>query len=519
MLIDLFNWVLIANDSQVMGKMTIGQKHKKWLKEEKFKGQFKSDGAGGLYCLMCERGIDASKKSLFVQHWATKDHGDNCEKKALKGEENNNMDNNSQQQMLTEMDSSKKQYSMLVVKAWTSANIPYNALNNKHVRKLLATNSNGIVPSESSVRQTYMPRLYDETIDMIRKELKGKKIWCSIDEASDATGRFIACFVVGELSNKKDNKAYLFNMKALHAVNYKTISNFFNDSIDLLWGLEKKRENVLLFTSDNASYMVKAADHLKVDFPRLIHITCLAHGIHRLCEEVRKHFKLVDHLISNIKKVFLKSPYRNYKLKEMFPNLSKPPEPIITRWGTWINAALYYAENFDKIKSVIDTLDESDATSISVAKSLLNDSHIREDLSFISTHLKFLPPLIESLEAENESLVLSISKIDAANDCLRDIGGEIGMKLRAKMKDLIGKNEGLRQLNEIKKIIAGDDDKDQKLIGIEYDVNEIELFNYSPINSCHCERVFSKLKDVLSDKRQRFTIENLIKTLICNYNH
>jgi hypothetical protein len=35
-----------------------------------------------------------------------------------------------------------------------------------------------------------------------------------------------------------------------------------------------------------------------------------------------------------------------------------PPEPVIIRWGTWLEAALFYAEHFNKFKMFIDALDE-----------------------------------------------------------------------------------------------------------------------------------------------------------------
>jgi hypothetical protein len=29
-----------------------------------------------------------------------------------------------------------------------------------------------------------------------------------------------------------------------------------------------------------------------------------------------------------------------------------PPQPILTRWGTWLQAAMFYSEHFDSIKEV-----------------------------------------------------------------------------------------------------------------------------------------------------------------------
>lgn len=87
-------------------------------------------------------------------------------------------------------------------------------------------------------------------------------------------------------------------------------------------------------------------------YENLTHLTCLCHGMHRVCEQIRGNYKSVDQLINQTKKIFLKAPSRKAKLRELFPNLPMPPKPIITRWGTWLSAASYYSTNFEQIKTV-----------------------------------------------------------------------------------------------------------------------------------------------------------------------
>ena len=54
-------------------------------------------------------------------------------------------------------------------------------------------------------------------------------------------------------------------------------------------------------------------------------------------------------------KVFLKAPLRVKTYKEKLPGVPLPPQPILIRWGTWLNAALFYTEHFLDIKEVIDS--------------------------------------------------------------------------------------------------------------------------------------------------------------------
>lgn len=68
-----------------------------------------------------------------------------------------------------------------------------------------------------------------------------------------------------------------------------------------------KYENVLLVTTDAAPYMVSAIRSLKILFPKMLNITCLAHGLHRVADFIRLKFEDVNSLIAHCKAVFLKA--------------------------------------------------------------------------------------------------------------------------------------------------------------------------------------------------------------------
>ena len=44
---------------------------------------------------------------------------------------------------------------------------------------------------------------------------------------------------------------------------------------------------MLLLLTDQASYMLTTGQGLRTLYPSLIHLTCLAHAMHRVAEEVR----------------------------------------------------------------------------------------------------------------------------------------------------------------------------------------------------------------------------------------
>jgi hypothetical protein len=55
----------------------------------------------------------------------------------------------------------------------------------------------------------------------------------------------------------------------LEKCNHKIIAKLFNDSMNLLWPNGVKYENVLLFLTDAAPYMVKSGSILTAFFPKL----------------------------------------------------------------------------------------------------------------------------------------------------------------------------------------------------------------------------------------------------------
>lgn len=95
------------------------------------------------------------------------------------------------------------------------------------------------MPSESSLRQKYVPILYNEKLEKLREKAKNKFFWTSIDETTDSEGRFVTNFIFGILDDAdgshERSKCYLLNMVPVDAANASNMAAFFNDSLILLW--------------------------------------------------------------------------------------------------------------------------------------------------------------------------------------------------------------------------------------------------------------------------------------------
>ena len=124
------------------------------------------------------------------------------------------------------------------------------------------------IPTESTLRKNYLSSCYEDTINKIRKSVGKNKIWVSIDETSDVGGRFIENVVVGTLKHEHLGEIFLLACEVLERVNNSSIAVVFDNAVNLLWSDEVERENVLLFVSDAAPYMVKATKTLQLLYPK-----------------------------------------------------------------------------------------------------------------------------------------------------------------------------------------------------------------------------------------------------------
>jgi hypothetical protein len=165
-----------------------------------------------------------------------------------------------------------------------------------------------------------------QRIKKIQEDISENYIWISVDETTDVKGRYIANMIVGKLTQEEAGNSHLLASKELEKTNHKTIVNFVDDSLSksvkfnlfffyfkcpvslgILYAEGVKKDKVLLFLSDAAPYMKKAGEVLQIFYQNMIHVTCLAHGLHRICETIREEFPAVNKLISSTKKVEIKT--------------------------------------------------------------------------------------------------------------------------------------------------------------------------------------------------------------------
>lgn len=104
--------------------------------------------------------------------------------------------------------------------------------------------------------------------------------------------------------------------------------------------------------------MKATADVLKTEhlMLKLLHLKCLAHGLHNVADDIRNHFEKANKLIISYKNFFKNASKRKKILKEKCPSLTAVPSPIFTRWGTFLRAAEYYNKEDNRKELIKGTL-------------------------------------------------------------------------------------------------------------------------------------------------------------------
>jgi hypothetical protein len=105
-----------------------------------------------------------------------------------------------------------------------------------------------------------------------------------------------------------------------------------------------------------------------------------------VAEKVPSEPPLLDAFVSRTKKIFVKAL-----------GVPVPPEPLITRWGTWIEATLYYCYHVYVVKNIVNSVKTEDAKTIAAAQQQFSCSDMEGQMDFIKTNFSSLTEGIKCL--------------------------------------------------------------------------------------------------------------------------
>ncbi|KAF4524612.1 hypothetical protein B566_EDAN013546 [Ephemera danica] len=404
------------------------------------------------------------------------------------------------------------EYFFDLCEAMLAADIPLSKLGNDKFALFLSKYTGRKTPHESTLRKNYVTKVHQKVMQNIRTELGStSNLWFSVDESPDDRKKSIIHLIVGKLDENGPTTAYLVACREIGRCNNETVARFTYDALRNLFQGEKFEERFTLAVTDAAPYMLLAIKNLQIFFPKLLHVTCLVHLLHNVSQHVIDKYRLVNKWISLIKKVFVKAPRRIEMFRDMFPNLALPPEPILIRFGTWLDAAVYHCKNFEKIKEVLYKFDDEDSVAIKQAKEICEDPDLELQLISLTSKYSFISPTITSLESSKKPLDEALSQIEEVTQKLEAARDADGIKIAKYFQGRLQKNPGFNFLKEMSQIITGNlpENYVKSAMLSKYTNTDILCMKYAPVHSMDVERSFSCFKNILTDKRHCFTQDNL----------
>ncbi|KAJ8882274.1 hypothetical protein PR048_018762 [Dryococelus australis] len=162
-----------------------------------------------------------------------------------------------------------------------AANIPWYMFQVPEYRTFLQKCCRQQIPNKFTLTKNYLYLCYQDALSSVQHYIGNYHISITVNETTDVTGYYIVN-LVGILDAEEP---FLICLK-MERINHETVACFVNNGLKVLWLDDIPEEKVLVLYSDADSYTLKAATALRVFYSNIIHLSCLAHGLQRITEEV-----------------------------------------------------------------------------------------------------------------------------------------------------------------------------------------------------------------------------------------
>lgn len=113
-----------------------------------------------------------------------------------------------------------------------------------------------------------------------------------------------------------------------------------------------------------------------------------------------------------------------------------PPEPAITKWGTWIEVVIFNANNHEGIKTVVEELGNDSSASVEICKKMFNLLTAKNQLSFIKINFSGLIKAIQSWEDTKLILLQPLEILKNIISELLNMQGGKGSTIKTKISQL-----------------------------------------------------------------------------------
>ena len=455
------------------GKKAYGKEQKAIQRINEFKNEFKLSANKTLFCNFCSEEVNPDRKSTVENHLKSKKH--------VRAKMNTVHPDNEQQFF----GGVKSEFLYKLISAFTSTDMPIKKARNKEMKELFEYMKFPL-PCESTLRNYITEKYAIDIQKKVKNYFKNDEIFILCDESSIKKGKYFNIFA-GKI--KEPSIIYLLEV---HPLDTNPSSELCLTKLFLT--LEKyniKHEQVKLFLSDAASYMVTMGNMMKKVIPDLFHVFCLAHLIHNCAVNLKSFYTKTDNLIKTMKRITIK----NSNNQILFDEIGPLPQVIVTRWNSWLKAAIFYSEKLIEIRNLSHKIDNTGIQSDNAIKALYADGLV-EELIEIKRCYENLTSIMENFEDDKYNLESAYEAINSL-EFIKD-----PVKIKPYLEKRLDKNDA------------------RKIINLQN--KNISPLLYSNLLNCPgttivVERSFSMLKNMLRDDRN-FSDKNVNAYFLSYYN-
>ena len=105
---------------------------------------------------------------------------------------------------------------------------------------------------------------------------------------------------------------------------------------------------------------------------------------------------------------------KNKTRRNEFKDIGMPPKSALTRWGTWLEAANYYAENLVEVRRIVISF-EGNGILVRKAKDAVNDEGVARSLTAIQRDYSNIPKMIKKVESSKYTMLEAYKDITEAD--------------------------------------------------------------------------------------------------------
>ncbi len=340
--------------------------------------------------------------------------------------------------------------------------------------------------------------MYPNQLQKNYNSLKNKNFYLQIDGSQNRRCKNIYNVIGGVLTEKKQGRGILLESFELESGRAENIVSIITYVVAKIHQNHTPCTFFKLFITDGAASCLKAGAELKILFKSLKHVTCIAHFTNNLASKILELAPLVKKMTGLFVKVFQKTSKKKKIFRDLtFIKIEK--SPVDTRFGTFFKYAIFLYDNWQSIVGFLD-------------KDLIDSESFKKAKLFLSE---------EKENLENELLLINVFRgivdiiayVEGQNLLVTDVYSKIKT-----LESLVEQHETLKNFCNKWLHEKGDNHYFYNYTPLNCNADN-RIYSYAPLSSIDCERSFSAMNFVISDKKTELNNTYAFALLIIYYNN